>query len=137
NRETTVSLKLEPLPTFAILSVVGGPAGAEVLVDSQPIGKVSGDGVFSQQVMPPGNHEIRFQRAGQNSEGLRKEFVAGRTTRVSGAEVRLVASATSSTVSKTSEAVKKTEETSGQNTVSLPPAISQRPPEPVQDVPPP
>src|SRR5439155_16767118 len=100
-------------------------------------GKVSDNGTFLRQ-LKPGVHDVGFQSAGRNSATVRKHFVAGQTTNVNGAEMRVLP-AVMPPPAVTPDSIRKSEDRSVavktvSPDVSPPASVSQKPIEPPRDV---
>jgi outer membrane biosynthesis protein TonB len=78
--QTRIEFKLKPAARMASVRIQG-PAGAQVLMDGQPVGVVGPDGVFSQDVSP-GSHSFELKRGGEQSRQATQDFRAGETVRL-------------------------------------------------------
>jgi len=87
--EVKVVFALRPLPRVATLVIAGGPAGAEVLLDGQPVGIIQDDGSFHHSGIPEGEHQIEIRRERFAPRLIRRSFAAGQTVQLGGAEVAL------------------------------------------------
>ncbi len=87
--ESKVEFRLRPLPRVATLVIQGGPAGAQVLLDGQPVGIVQDDGSFHHSGIAEGEHQIEIRRERFAPRVIRRSFGAGQTVQLGGAEVAL------------------------------------------------
>jgi len=87
--ESKLEFRLRALPRLATLSISGGPAGAQVLLDGQAVGTVQDDGSFHHSGVAPGEHQIELRRERFLPRLIRRSFAAGQTVQLGGAEVSL------------------------------------------------
>jgi len=87
-QETTVRFELRPLPQAASLQIRGGVAGASVLLDGKPVGTLQADGSFSMS-LAPGEHTIELRKESYKHRRIQKQFPAGATVQLAGAEVAM------------------------------------------------
>ncbi len=89
--ETRLEFKLTALPQYSTLRVIGGTAGAEVLIDQRSIGTIGADGGFSNTQVPPGDHTIELRRDQFMPRRYPRTFKAGQMVTISGADAVLAA----------------------------------------------
>jgi len=82
---------MQPVPQVAILQVREATPGAEVLLDQKSIGMVGDDGSFAANSVPPGDHTIELRKDQFLPRRMQRQFVAGRTVTVLGADASLAA----------------------------------------------
>ena len=87
--ESKLVFALRPMPRAATLTISGGPAGAQVLLDGEPVGVIQDDGSFHHSGIPEGEHQIEIRRERFAPRTIRRNFAAGQTVQLSGAEVAL------------------------------------------------
>lgn len=87
--ETKIEFRLRPLPRMATLIIQGGPAGAQVLLDGQPVGVIQDDGSFHHSGIAEGEHQIEIRRERYAPRLIRRSFAAGQIVQLGGAEVAL------------------------------------------------
>lgn len=89
--ERRLTFNLQPLPRFGTLSIQGGPAGAQVVIDQAPAGIVNPDGSFTAANIVPGDHAIELRKDRFKPKRLQKRFVAGTNVAITSAEAALEA----------------------------------------------
>jgi len=89
--EVRLEFKMQPMPQVAILQIREATPGAEVLLDQKPIGMVGDDGSFALNSVPPGEHTIELRKDQFLPKRMQRQFVAGHTVAVLGAEASLAA----------------------------------------------
>jgi hypothetical protein len=89
--ETRLEFKLKPLAKVASLQIDGATPGAEVLIDQRGVGTVADNGTFRSQTVAPGQHVISLRRDRFAPKQFPRNFVAGQTVTISGADAVLVA----------------------------------------------
>ncbi|HXP83483.1 MAG TPA: PEGA domain-containing protein [Bryobacteraceae bacterium] len=89
--ELRLEFKMKSLPQFATLQLQGATAGAEVLVDNNPVGVVGPDGSFTDGTVAPGDHSIELRREHFVPRKLDRTFRAGQAVSLSGSDVVLAA----------------------------------------------
>jgi hypothetical protein len=82
---------MQPVPQVAILQIREATPGAEVLLDQKPLGAVGDDGTFAANSVPPGDHTIELRKDQFLPKRMQRQFVAGRTVAVLGADGVLAA----------------------------------------------
>ena len=87
--EVRLEFKLKALPKVATLQIRGATAGAEVLVDQKSVGTVGGDGSFTYPAIAPGDRSIELRHDQFLPKRLQRNFKAGQTVALSGADVVL------------------------------------------------
>jgi serine/threonine-protein kinase len=87
--QTKLTFNLQALPHLASLSIQGGLAGANVLVDQATVGMVQADGTLNNSTINPGDHVIEIRKDRFKSRQIRKHFVAGSTVSLAAADVAL------------------------------------------------
>jgi PEGA domain-containing protein len=99
--EVRLEFKMQPLPRVATLELKNATPGAEVLVDQKPAGTVGPDGSFTGNGIAPGDHIIELRRENYVAKRMQRQFVAGRTVELAGADVVLAAAVGSVRVART------------------------------------
>ena len=89
--QTRLTFKMVPVPRLAYLSIQNGTPGAEVLLDQAAVGTIQPDGTLRFESVSPGEHSIELRKDRFRPKRLRKQFVAGSTVALSGAEASLEA----------------------------------------------
>ncbi len=87
--ETRIEFKLRPVPSVASAVLRGATAGAEVVLDRKPVGTVQPDGAFSLSNLTPGEHTIELRKEQFRPKQIRRNFAAGETVTLTGADVTL------------------------------------------------
>jgi hypothetical protein len=88
---TRIEFKLHPTPTFSILQVFGAMPGTEVVIDQNIAGVIGSDGSFAGNAISPGDHVIELRRERFVAKRLQRNFQAGQTVTISGADALLIA----------------------------------------------
>jgi eukaryotic-like serine/threonine-protein kinase len=88
--DARVQLLLKAVAHMAALRLQGAPAGAQVLVDENPVGTVQADGSFATPVTP-GTHAVALHSGHAQSRTIQRQFGAGQTVQVPGGELALQA----------------------------------------------
>jgi hypothetical protein len=83
-------IELKPLVLVSSLAIEGATRDADVLIDGNSKGTVSGDGSFRLNDVPPGDHVITLRKADFEDKQIPRTFVAGQAIRIAGAEGQLV-----------------------------------------------
>ena len=86
--ESRVEFRLRPVPRMATLRLSGATPGTRVVLDGDPLGEVRTDGTFSASVAP-GAKVIELRRDSFAPRQLKRQFNAGETVEISGADVVL------------------------------------------------
>jgi hypothetical protein len=89
--EVRLEFKMQPVPQVAMLQIREATPGAEVLLDQKPIGLVGDDGSFAANSVQPGEHTIELRKDQFLPKRMQRQFVAGRTASVLGADGVLAA----------------------------------------------
>jgi hypothetical protein len=89
--ETRVEFTLNRTPVTATLQIVGSTPGAEVLIDQRSVGAIGPDGNFIDASVPPGDRNIDLRREQFTPKHYQRNFKAGQTITISGAEALLAA----------------------------------------------
>jgi len=89
--ETKLEFRLVPVPSVASLSIQGGTAGAQVVLDRTVLGTVGQDGTFSASNLSPGDHTIELRKDQYKAKRVSRRFAAGETVQLSAAEAALEA----------------------------------------------
>lgn len=89
--EVRLEFKMQPLPQVAMLQIREATPGAEVLLDQKSLGAVSGDGSFTSNAVPPGDHTIELRKEQYSPKRLQRQFVAGHTVALAGGDVVMAA----------------------------------------------
>jgi hypothetical protein len=90
-RETRVEFTLNRTPVTATLQIAGSTPGAEVLIDQRSAGTVGPDGNFFDANVAPGDRSIDLRREQFVPKHYQRNFKAGQTVTISGAEALLAA----------------------------------------------
>lgn len=78
-----VAPKPPPPPAYALLVIEATPAGAEVYIDGEQMGKTGTDGRLEQRELRPGEHIVRLVLAGYQNYEQKVDLVAGQRATVS------------------------------------------------------
>jgi eukaryotic-like serine/threonine-protein kinase len=89
--ERRLAFNLQPLPRFGVLTIQGGPPGAQVVIDAAPAGTVLSDGSFTAANIVPGDHVIELRKDRFKPKRVQKRFVAGTNVALTPAEAALEA----------------------------------------------
>ena len=89
--EVRLEFKMKPTPTSATLRIEGATPGAEVLIDQRSAGTVASDGSFQADSVTPGEHVIGLRRDKFSPKQFSRNFTAGQTVTIAGADAVLVA----------------------------------------------
>ena len=89
--EVRLEFKLKPMLQSAALHIEGATPGAEVLIDQRRVGAVADDGSFHNDSVTPGDHVIGLRRDRFAPKQFSRNFTAGQTVTISGADAALVA----------------------------------------------
>ncbi len=92
-QETRVEFALKAIPKLASLRIAGAPPGAAVLLDGQSLGVIGADGGYASTAIPPGEHTVEFRKDSFVPKRHPRQFRAGETVELAGADVTLVAAA--------------------------------------------
>lgn len=87
--EQRLVFAMKALPQVAALHIAGGTAGTQVLFDNQSLGRIQNDGSFSAANLPPGEHGIEFRREQFLPKKVTRNFKAGESIELAGADVVL------------------------------------------------
>ncbi|MEK7407109.1 MAG: protein kinase [Acidobacteriota bacterium] len=87
--EAKLEFKLRPAPMLAALAINGGPAGAQVLLDQNPVGTVQPDGSFHHAGVAPGDHAIELRLDKFQPKRLQRAFAAGQTVQLLAGDLAL------------------------------------------------
>jgi len=99
--EVRLEFKMQPMPQVAILQIREATPGAEVLLDQKPLGTVGADGSFIANSVPPGDHTIELRKDQFLPKRMQRQFIAGRTVAVLGADGALAAAVGTVKLSRT------------------------------------
>ena len=94
-QESRVEFTLKAIPKLATLRLSGAVPGIAVFLDSQGIGVVGGDGTFVTANVTPGEHTVELRREKFGPKRNPRQFRAGETVEINGADVVLVAASSS------------------------------------------
>lgn len=94
-QETRVEFALKAVPKLATLRISGATPGTAVLLDGQGLGIIAADGTYSSTTIAPGEHTVEFRRESFAPKRNPRQFRAGETVELTGADVTLVAAASS------------------------------------------
>src|SRR6185436_972809 len=86
-----LEFSMKPTPQSAALRVEGATPGAEILIDQRRVGTVADDGSFHNDAVPPGDHVIVLRRDRFAPKQFSRNFTAGQTVTIGGADAALVA----------------------------------------------
>jgi PEGA domain-containing protein len=99
--EVRLEFKLQPVPQVAMLQIREATPGAEVLLDQKSLGAVGDDGSFTANSVQPGEHTIDLRKDQFLPKRMQRQFIAGRTVAVQGAEGVLAAAVGTVKLSRT------------------------------------
>jgi hypothetical protein len=99
--EVRLEFKMQPVPQVAILQIREATPGAEVLLDQKSLGAVGDDGSFIANSVPPGEHTIELRKDQFLPKRMQRQFAAGRTVAVLGADGVLAAAVGTVKLSRT------------------------------------
>ena len=127
--ETRLEFKLQTLPKFAQLQLRDATPGAEIMLDQKPLGAVGADGTFTAGAVPPGDHVIELRRENYTPKRIQRQFMAGKTVALAGADVAMASALGSVRVTRSpadaAVVFRRAEETQARelrgNQVDLPP----------------
>ena len=85
-------IDLKPVVLTSSLVIEGATRDAEVLIDGNAKGNVSGDGFFRLNDLSPGDHAITLRKADFEDKQFPRSFAAGQTIRIAGTEGQLTSS---------------------------------------------
>jgi len=94
-QESRVEFTLKAIPKLATLRISGAAPGIAVFLDSQGLGVVGADGAFVTANVAPGEHVIELRREKFGPKRNPRQFRAGETVEMNGADVVLVAASSS------------------------------------------
>jgi len=89
--EVRLDFKLTPVPTTSTLRIEGATPGAAVLIDQRGAGTVASDGSFQVNSVTPGDHVVGLRRDKFTPKQFSRNFAAGQTVTIGGADAVLVA----------------------------------------------
>lgn len=89
--EVRLEFKMKPMPTSSTLRIEGATPGAEVLIDQRSAGTVASDGSFQADSVTPGDHVVGMRHDRFVPKQLSRNFAAGQTVTIAGADAVLVA----------------------------------------------
>ena len=89
--EVRLEFKMKPMPQTATLRIEGATPGAEVLIDQRNAGTVASDGSFGAESITPGDHVVGLRRDRFAPKQFSRNFTAGQTVTIAGADAVLVA----------------------------------------------
>lgn len=94
-QESRVEFTLKAIPKLATLRISGAVPGIAVLLDAQGLGVVGADGTFVTANVTPGEHTVELRREKFGPKRNPRQFRAGETVEMNGADVVLVAATSS------------------------------------------
>jgi hypothetical protein len=94
-QEARVEFALKAIPKLANLRISGAAPGTAVLLDGQGLGIIAADGSYTSSTITPGEHTIELRKESFAPKRNPRQFRAGETVELSGADVTLVAAASS------------------------------------------
>lgn len=83
-----VDAALRPEPQLATLRILGAPSGAQVRIDGETVGEISGAGGFSYGAVRPGERVVQIARTGYRTRTEQLQFSVGEETSLDGSLVR-------------------------------------------------
>jgi hypothetical protein len=89
--EVRLEFAMKPMAQVSALQIDGATPGAEVLIDQRGVGTVGDDGGFRNSTIAPGDHVIGLRRDKFAPKQFSRNFAAGQTVTISGADSALVA----------------------------------------------
>jgi hypothetical protein len=89
--EVRLDFKLTPVPTTSTLRIESATPGAAVLIDQRGVGTVASDGSFQLNSVTPGDHVVGLRRDKFAPKQFSRNFAAGQTVTIGGADAVLVA----------------------------------------------
>ncbi|MGH9499072.1 MAG: protein kinase domain-containing protein [Terriglobales bacterium] len=89
--ERRLAFNLQPQPHFGTLTIQGGPAGAQVLIDQTASGTIQPDGSFNAANITPGDHVIELRKDRFKPKRVQKRFLAGANVALTAADTALEA----------------------------------------------
>ncbi len=87
--ESELTFNLEATPALASLDVRGAPVGTAIYVDKDLAGTVGADGHVSLASVTPGEHTIELRLDGWVAKKVVREFQAGKSVALAGADTSL------------------------------------------------
>lgn len=90
-QESRVEFALKAIPKLANLRIRGAAPGLAVLLDNQALGVIGPDGTYSSSAIQPGEHTVELRRDKFTPKRNPRQFRAGETVEISGADVVLAA----------------------------------------------
>ena len=90
-QEARIEFKLKAIPRLSSLRLRGVAAGTQVYLDGNPIGAVPASGAFDFAQVAPGEHVVELRRDRMAPKRNPRQFRAGETIELSGADVTLSA----------------------------------------------
>ncbi|MFN0100616.1 MAG: PEGA domain-containing protein [Bryobacteraceae bacterium] len=91
SQEARMEFKFKAIPRLAGLRLRGAAAGTQVYLDSNPLGAVPASGAFEFAQVLPGERVIELRRDRMTPKRIPRQFRAGETIELSGADVTLSA----------------------------------------------
>jgi len=90
-QEARIEFKLKAIPRLSTLRLRGVVTGTQVYLDGNPIGAVPATGAFEFTQVAPGEHVVELRRDRMAPKRNPRQFRAGETIELSGADVTLSA----------------------------------------------
>ena len=90
-QEARIEFKLKAIPRLSSLRLRGVAVGTQVYLDGNPIGAVPASGAFDFAQVAPGEHVVELRRDRMAPKRNPRQFRAGETIELSGADVILSA----------------------------------------------
>jgi PEGA domain len=87
--EARVEFKMRAIPKLATLRLRGAVPGATIFLDKDALGAVQADGTFAHANIPPGDHTVEIRRERFSPKRISRQFKAGETVELTGADVNL------------------------------------------------
>jgi hypothetical protein len=90
-QESRLEFKLKAIPRLATLRLRGAAPGTQVLLDGAALGTVGANGLLEFAQVAPGEHVVELRRDRMAPKRNPRQFRAGETVELSGADVTLAA----------------------------------------------
>ena len=87
--EARVEFKMRAIPRLATLRVRGAAPGTTIVFDKDALGAVQSDGTLTHANIQPGEHTVELRRERFAPKRVSRQFKAGETVDLSGADVNL------------------------------------------------
>jgi hypothetical protein len=87
--DARVEFKMQAIPKLAGLRLRGVPQGSAIMLDKDVLGAVQADGTFTHSNIQPGEHIVEIRRERFVPKRITRNFKAGETVELTGADVIL------------------------------------------------